>query len=355
MSAVADHDYSPDKTTPSRPLDLSRPSPASSYGVIPGLVWAFHVHADGSSEPLAVDQPIEAPHDGWLWLHINLVDQRVGRWLTSIGLPPRAAALFIVHDNHQQLLAQDACIYGVISDLSREFDTTGNEFAHLHFAMTDRLLISGRYRPLNAVERVRELVEQGQTRLAGAATLLEMIVDHVADAVGRLADNLAEELDAIEDRLIRGQASEGRQSLANARRTSVKLHRQLAGLRSLFHRLEREGAPHLNPALALAANKLAQRLDALDHDIVETRDRARLLQEEMTAMTAEEAQRSLSFLTVITTVFLPPTLVTGFFGMNTKNLLFGEDPDGTLWASCFIVASAALVILLMKRVGALKF
>jgi hypothetical protein len=41
--------------------------------------------------------------------------------------------------------------------------------------------------------------------------------------------------------------------------------------------------------------------------------------------------------------------------MNTKNLLFGEDPDGTLWASCFIVASAALVILLMKRVGALKF
>ena len=336
-------------------LDLSKPLQTSDYGVVPGLVWAFHIHADGSSEPLAVDQPIEARHDGWLWLHVNLIDQRVRPWLKSLDLPPGAAALLTAHDNHQQLHAQDACIYGVITDLSREIGATGDEFAHLHFAMTERLLISGRYRPLNAVERVREMIEQGQARLSGAAALLELIVDHVAEAVNRLADKLAEELDGIEDRLIRGQIADGRQSLANARRTSVKLHRQLAGLRSLFHRLERDGAPHLQQALALAAKKLAQRLDALDHDIVEIRDRARLLQEEMNALTADESRRSLSFLTVITTVFLPPTLVTGFFGMNTKNLFFSDDPGGTLWALGFVLLSAALVMALMKRIGALKF
>ena len=336
-------------------LDLSTSLRSSNYGVIPGLVWAFHIHADGSSETLALDQPIKAPHDGWLWLHINLIDQQVGPWLKSIDLAPGAAALLISRDDHQQLHAQDACIYGVISDLSRDIGATGEDFAHLHFAMTERLLISGRYRPLNAVEQVRQMIEQGQTRLSGAAALLELIVDHVADAVDRFADRLAEELDGIEDRLIRGQIADGRQSLANARRTSVKLHRQVVGLRSLFHRLEREGAPHLQQALALAARKLAQRLDAIDHDIIEIRDRARLLQEEMSALTAEESQRSLSFLTVITTIFLPPTLVTGFFGMNTKNLFFSEAPDGTLWALGFVLLSAALVIALMKRIGALKF
>ncbi len=336
-------------------LDLSTPSQSSNYGVVPGLVWAFHIHTDGSSETLALDQPIKAPHDGWLWLHINLIDQQVGPWLKSIDLAPAAAALLISRDNHQQLHAQDACIYGVISDLSRDIGATGEDFAHLHFAMTERLLISGRYRPLNAVEKVRKMIEQGQTRLSGAAALLELIVDHVADAVDRFADKLAEELDGIEDRIIRGQIADGRHSLANARRTSVTLHRQLAGLRSLFHRLEREGAPHLHQALALAARKLAQRLDAIDHDIIEIRDRARLLQEEMSALTAEESQRSLAFLTVITTIFLPPTLVTGFFGMNTKNLFFSEDPDGTLWALGFVLLSAALVVALMKRIGALKF
>lgn len=336
-------------------LDLSKPVQASDYGLIPGLVWAFHIHADGSSEPLAVNEPIEARHDGWLWLHINLVDQRIGPWLRCIDLPPAARALLTARDNHQQLHAQDAYIYGVISDLSRDIGATGEDFAHLHFAMTERLLISGRYRPVNAVEQVREILQKGQARLSGAAALLELIVDHVADAVDRLADRLAEELDGIEDRLIRGQIADGRQSLANARRTSVKLHRQLAGLRSLFHRLEHDGAPHLQEALALATRKLAQRLNAIDHDIIEIRDRARLLQEEMSALTADESQRSLSFLTVITTMFLPPTLVTGFFGMNTKNLFFSDDPDGTLWALGFVLLSAALVIGLMKRIGALKF
>ena len=46
---------------------------------IPGLVWAFRLHSDGSAEPLPIDQPIEFSHDGRLWLHFNLTDARRGR------------------------------------------------------------------------------------------------------------------------------------------------------------------------------------------------------------------------------------------------------------------------------------
>jgi zinc transporter len=107
--------------------------------------------------------------------------------------------------------------------------------------------------------------------------------------------------------------------------------------------------------LRLAAGKLSQRLDALDHDIVEFRDRARLLQEEISAATAAQSNRALNILTIITTVILPPTLVTGVFGMNTKGLPFTENPDGFLWALALMLASAIAVYVLMKRIGALKF
>jgi zinc transporter len=116
------------------------------------------------------------------------------------------------------------------------------------------------------------------------------------------------------------------------RRTGVKLHRQLAGLRTLFHRLEREGTDSMKPTLRLAVSKLSQRLDALDHDIVEIRDRARLLQEEISAATAAQSNRALNILTIIATVILPPTLVTGVFGMNTKGLPLTENSDGFFWA-----------------------
>jgi zinc transporter len=104
----------------------------------------------------------------------------------------------------------------------------------------------------------------------------------------------------------------------------------------------------------VAAGRLAQRLDALDHEIMETRDRARLLQEEITALAAEETNRHLYVLSVLTTLVLPPTLVTGVFGMNIKGLPFTETEDGFLWAAALMAASALAVYMLLRRIGAFK-
>ena len=64
-----------------------------SFGTIPGLVWAFRIHDDGSSEPLAVDEPIAHRRDGWLWLHLNLADVRASNWLRQPITSSRAGGL----------------------------------------------------------------------------------------------------------------------------------------------------------------------------------------------------------------------------------------------------------------------
>ena len=113
-------------------------------------------------------------------------------------------------------------------------------------------------------------------------------------------------------------------------------------------------ADGLKPPLRIAAGRIAQRLDALDHEIVALRERTRLLQEEITALTAEETNRHLYVLSILTTLFLPPTLVTGVFGMNTKGLPFTDNENAFLWASALMVGSAVAVYLLMRRVGVFK-
>ena len=59
------------------------------------------------------------------------------------------------------------------------------------------------------------------------------------------------------------------------------------------------------------------------------RDRAHLLQEEVTLKMAEQTNRHLEVLAIVATVFLPATLVAGVFGMNVKGLPLtenGSDP-----------------------------
>ena len=57
------------------------------------------------------------------------------------------------------------------------------------------------------------------------------------------------------------------------------------------------------------------------------------MQDELNAILNLETNDRLYVLTVVTTLLLPATFVTGFFGMNTKGLLFGDNEDGTLYAT----------------------
>ena len=344
------------------PLALDQALVASSNGsseqqpgglaIIPGLFWAFRLYADGDAESLNVDRPIESTHGGWLWLHFNLNDVRGNAWIASAELPAPARTLLLSADNYSQLHATDSCVFGVFADLVRGLGGAGNEIGFLRFAMTEGLLISGRRHPLNAIESVRQAIESGR-RLPHVAGLLEMIVEHVALGIERTADGLSDELDEVEEALALNQLTDHRARLGRVRRTSVRIHRQLLGMRTLFHRFEREGI-ELKTPLQLAASKLAQRLDGLDHDIVEMRDRAYLLQEEISAKLAEETNRQLNLLTIVTTLLLPPTLVTGVFGMNTKGLPLTDVESGFLWAMALIIASSGAVYLLIKRMGILR-
>ncbi|HZC96930.1 MAG TPA: transporter [Bradyrhizobium sp.] len=321
---------------------------------IPGLVWAFRLHGDGSAEPLPIDAPIELSHDGRLWLHFSLTDTRTRSWVANLNFPTLARELLLSKDNYQQLHTTDDCVYGVFSDLVRDIDTPTEETGFLRFAMTERLLISGRHQALCAVDATRRVLEGGH-RVETVAALLEKIIDEVADTMDRMADKIGTEIDDIEERVLAGEAkSNMRSSLGRQRRTCVRLHRQLAGLRVLFHRLEQKNTDNLVPALRLQAGKLAQRLDGLDHDIVELRERSRLLEEEIHFKMEEESNRHLHALSIVTTMLLPPTLVTGIFGMNTKGLPLTDIETGFLWAAALMLGSSGLAYLIMRRLGIVR-
>ncbi|WP_295846137.1 transporter [Tardiphaga sp.] len=323
--------------------------------IIPGLVWAFRIHSNGTPEALPVDAAIDMVHGDLLWLHFNLTDSRALQWLAHAELhaPEQGRALLLSKDTYQQLHSAADSVYGVISDLLRDIDEVTEETGYLRFLMTERFLISGRHHALCAVDATRRSLEGGR-RVDGVAALLETIIENVADTMDNVADRIAVALDEIEEQVLSGNSKDMLARLGRLRRTCVRLHRQLSGLRIVFHRLEHKGVDGLKPALQLRAGKLAQRLDGLDHRVVEMRERSRLLQEELHLQIEEQGNDSLRVLSVLTALLLPPTLITGVFGMNTKGLPFTDNENAFLWAALLLVLSSASAYLVMKRIGLIR-
>ena len=68
----------------------------------------------------------------------------------------------------------------------------------------------------------------------------------------------------------------------------------------------------------------------------------------------EASNKHLHALAVVTMMLLPPTLVTGIFGMNTKGLPFTDLETAFLWASLLMVVSSLAAYFIMKRIGIIR-
>lgn len=321
-----------------------------------GLVWGFRFDAAGHGVPWTGQGPIDLAGEdgGFVWLHLNLVDQRACQWLNTLeALPAPVRALLTAPDQHQRVLVQDGLLAAVLHDFKRGLDRRSRHVDALHLVLGQRFLVSGRHRPLHATDTVRRAIEAGRP-MRDPVDILEALISEIAETIGAVVDTQLAEVEAIEDLLVADRAGGDQGDLTAIRRQSMLLHRQLRGLRSMVHRVEREPPERLPSAWIDAASRLAQRLDTLDDDVITLQQQARLLLEEFELRAAGRTNRHLYMLSVITTLMLPATLMAGIFGMNFTGMPLAEAEFGFLIGVLLVAGSPLLIYFALRASGILK-
>ncbi|MBB5571671.1 zinc transporter [Rhizobium paranaense] len=340
-------------------MDTNNPAmnTITSATTIPGLVWAYRLRP-GASKPERLSEDTERAalfaEDGFLWLHLSLVDARVPALLEDApGLNEAARMALTTHETHATLTVDEQMLYGTLVDFQREFDQDTRDIGWLHFVLTDRMLITTRLQPLRSVERARMLIEKNAAKFTGPLDIFELLVIEFQRSLISLVMEMTEELNLIEDFVYENAPRDERRRLAPIRRTIVRLHRHLRTVLSLMRRAAASDDEEMPLGFEDVAGRLTGRLEAVDHDVYALQERARLLHEEIDSKLSSEINRHLYILSIMTAFLLPPTLVTGFFGMNTSNLPFSTGGGGTEYAVGLIIASMVLSWWLLKRVNIL--
>ncbi len=321
--------------------------------ILPGLESAFRFSATGVAEELSIAQPLPELSDGFLWLHFDSTNPGTHNSLESISDLPAAAKILLACDEHrQQLYADEVCIFGVFVDLFDEIDDANNGIRFVQFAVTKNELVTSTRSNFRVADLIREITRRRE-KITSTAVLVEMLFGSILDRANDFIKTLAEKLDDIEEMVLSDELDNQRQTLVQVRRTTVRLSRQIAISLSLIRRFENENAQRDPPPVRLATDKLAQRLDWLNSEIVAIRERAHLLQDEVMLKTADQTNRHLQVLAIVATVFMPATLIAGIFGMNVKGLPLTADSSGFLWSMALLAGASVLVFWLLKRSGIL--
>lgn len=339
--------------TPDNTNSRPKPMPAvlsDSLGADRGLICGYRLRPNATPQEIPAEDIASAllqtrdGSDAVIWLHFNLSDARARRWLLEATFLPEALReLWREHDDNRRVEMVDDGLLLVINDFSYDDASDPSEVAPLWCFAGPRLLITARLHALKSADELR-LQMRSNFHAASGIDLAAQLLDIRTTRVKRLANQMTDQLDDVEDKILAGRIEQQRELLGRNRRLCARLRRQFAPERSdlnrFLHRptgelseLDREALQSCTDALAFALEEIA-----------ELYERAKLLQEELASRLAENTGRNLYVLSILTAVLLPMTLVTGIFGMNVGGLPGLHGGHAFWWVMLLILASGAVTL-----------
>lgn len=167
-------------------------------------------------------------------------------------------------------------------------------------------------------ERLR--VNKGKIRKSGADYLAYSLMDAIVDSYFLILERLGERIECIEDELIQKTTSKTIKEIHTLKREVLFLRKSVWPLREVINNLQREDSNLINESIKIYLR------DIYDHtiqiiDTIETfRDMLSGMLEIYLSSTNNRINEAMRTLTIIATIFMPPTFIAGIYGMNFKYL-----------------------------------
>ena len=302
------------------------------------------VHRNG------VTETAEGVNPAWLlpnaqeivWVDMEDPEEVERRLLTDVFHFHELAvedALAEVH--HPKVEPYGDMLYLILHGIAAGRTSEGFVTHDVDFFLGRNYLVTVRHEPSRSIESERAICTRHPDVLAeGPVSLLHRIVDGIVD-------NYKPEADALEDRLDNIEKNVFGESKRNPLREILSLKSDIASLRRVvlpqrdaLNRLARREFPQISETLSYRFR------DVYDH-LVRLADEATFLQDRVTglidahlATQSNKLNQVMKVLTVISTIFMPLTVLTGVFGMNVHLIEF---PGGTVAQFYWIVAIMALI------------
>jgi magnesium transporter len=197
------------------------------------------------------------------------------------------------------------------------------EFGEVSVFMSERFFITVRRGEADDLRDARRRVEERPDLLAqGPGAALWAVVDTVVDGYTPVIEGLDQDIDEVEATVFSGAAAPTRR-IYHLRREASEFYRAVHPLLAPLDAMERGAFPLIGERLQPFFRDVNDHVKLADEEVSAQRETlATILQANMAVISVEQTAVSVrqnetsKQLTVIATIFLPLTFLTGFFGQN---------------------------------------
>jgi len=184
-----------------------------------------------------------------------------------------------------------------------------------------------------SIEQIANVCARNALALGeGAAALMHRIVDAMVDNYRPELEELSDRLDSLEEKVFDGAGANLAKEILDFKRDVSSLRRVVQPQRDVVGRLARREFDLIDEQIAYRFRDVHDHLVRLADESMFFQDRITSLLDANLAIVSNQLNSIMKILTIIATVFMPLTFVTGLYGMNVDLPHFGLGGVKMFWA-----------------------
>ena len=199
----------------------------------------------------------------------------------------------------------------------------------------------------NIRDRIRKA--KGRVRKMGADYLAYVLLDTIVDNYFLVLEKMEENIARVEERLMATVGKTSSSEIHHLKRDLIVLRRQISPVRELVNALQRADSKLIHKATEIYLRDLHDHVISVVDAIESFRDILSGLHDIYLSSINLKMNEIMKVLTVISTIFIPLTFITGIYGMNFKFMPELEWKTGYFEILAVMAVLALTMMLYFKR------
>ena len=308
-----------------------------------GLITAYILDGKGKGTQIGWEEIRNwAPGKGVLWVHLDYTSPEARQWITQEADLEEvlSCALLEAETRPRSILNRDGLLL-TLRGVNTQPQSNPEDMVAIRLWIDKNRIISTRKRKLLSVNDLRTALEKGH----GPKSPGEFLVDLTERLVERMADvidHIDDDVDSLQDQVLTMESHQLRPIIAGCCRQAIGLRRYLGPQREALSKLYNERVEWLGDIERMHLRETSDRMMRYIEDLDSSRERASVAQEELMSRLSENMEKRMYVLSLVATVFLPLSFITGLLGINVGGIPGAENTTAFLMV-CLMLTGVAII------------
>jgi len=305
-----------------------------------GLITSFSIEENGQAHKLDWDGIRDwEPSNGILWVHLDYNHPESIRWLENeSNLDSIVIEALSAEETRPRYAVIDIGLLITLRGVNLLPDSEPQDMVAIRIWLEKNRVITTRGRYIRSEDNLKISCMKGQGPVS-TPEFLTNLSSHMLSNMSDVIDTIDDNVNCIETDLTDTNISVSQDSLSNLRKKIITLRRHLAPQRDVLLRLGTERIRWFTERDNLYLKEIADIIIRYIEDLDEAKDHISIIQEQILNRISYLANKRMYYLSIIASIFLPLSFITGLLGINVAGI-----PGATYPYAFGIVALTLLII-----------